>query len=149
MNSKNDKFLDQIRQQLDQSIETLDPATSSRLTQARTSAVASGARRKYRFFYWGALPAAGLALLLLLVTRPGQVSHPLPLPELKTLSILTAAESLDFYQEELEFYEWLSETMDLEKEPSDQRRTVTEPVATERTASAGTARRSPAQPGNA
>jgi len=149
MSSKDDKFIEDIRQQLDQSLDELDVATRSRLTQARAVAVERGARRQYRLFYWAALPAAGLALALLLLNVPSLTGPQLLTPEITLLPMLTAAEPLDFYQEEIEFYEWLSEVMDTEQESSDLQRTFVEPDTADRVAGTTGQRDRTAQLGNA
>lgn len=116
MNRNNDTLTENIRQVLDQSLEDLDASTRSRLTQARYLALERRKSSKQRLFLWGSIPAAGLTLLVLFLLWPSAPITQLKGPDIGELNILTSAEPLDFYQEEMEFYEWLSEVMETEKE---------------------------------
>jgi len=118
MIEKDARLTENIRQVLDQSLDDLDGATVSRLTRARCLAVARRRAKPTRFFYWGSVPVAGLILLVLLLNWPAAPVQPVAAPVLSELSIFTAAEPLEFYQEEIEFYEWLSEVLETEKELS-------------------------------
>jgi hypothetical protein len=148
MMKKDDRLIENIRQVLDHSLDDLDAATQSRLTQARHLAIDRQQGRKFRGWYWGSIPAAGLLLLALVLNWPSVPTQPDVAPELAELSILTAAEPLEFYQEEIEFYEWLSEVLEAEKELSDSSAPQSDPVA-ERFVGTGKQYSNSAERGNA
>lgn len=118
MMKKDDRLIENIRRVLDQSLEDLDGATSSRLTQARHLAMERQGRQR-RLWYWGAFPVAATLLLVVLLNWPSAPLPPVAVPQFDVLNIMTAAEPLEFYQEEIEFYEWLSEELKADKELSD------------------------------
>ncbi len=100
-------FLDRSRQALDQSLEELDAASLSRLTQMRHAALAADSRPPRQ--WW--IPATGLASACALVVavnislrepdRPASIQTPL-----SDLELLASNEDLEML-EELEFYAWL------------------------------------------
>jgi Protein of unknown function (DUF3619) len=118
MMEKNDRLIKNIRQVLDQSLDELDAVTQSKLSQARYLAIERQQQRKSRLLYWGAFPAVGLVLLVLLLNWPAAPINQGHVPDFVELSILTSTEPLEFYQEEIEFYEWLSEVLEAENELS-------------------------------
>jgi len=118
MNENNEKFIRDVRRLLDESVEDLDGATAARLNQARQRALEKRNRRRSRIFILGSIPAAGLALLLFLLFRPVAPIQQVIGPDPSDLHVLTSTEPLDFYQEDMEFYEWLTEVMENEKDLS-------------------------------
>ena len=126
MNDNKDRFEQDARRILNQSLEELDGATLSRLNQARQRALAIRSRHTSRLLLWGSLPAGALAILLALLFWPAVPVPQINEPDLGDLHILTATEPLDFYQDDMEFYEWLSETLETENKLSaaDRGRTV-------------------------
>lgn len=128
MMKKDDRLIENIRLTLDQSLEDIDGATRSRLTQARHLAMERQARKRH-LWYWGALPVAATLLLVLLLNWPSAPLQPVAAPQLDVLNIMTAAEPLEFYQEEIEFYEWLSEKLEANKDLSDGASLPAAPVA--------------------
>jgi len=131
MMQKDDRLIENIRQQLDQSLGSLDESTLSKLKQARYQAVERQQRkRSHWFFYWGSVPAAGLLLLAMVLNWP-MVTHPDPELGFDQLSILTATEPLEFYQEEIEFYEWLSDVLETEGDLSERPAPQSDPAVAE------------------
>jgi hypothetical protein len=113
-----DKLKNQVRQLLDESVAGLDDATCRRLQQARQRALAVGeSRRSRRWWLWGGMPAMATALLLLLVWSQQETATKglLPVPDLFEPGLLAMEEPLDFYQEEVEFYEWLAEVLETDQ----------------------------------
>ncbi len=109
MNDKNkeDRLVDNIQTQLDSSLNNIDAATQSKITQARHQALDQLSSKK-PFQIW--LPAGAVAtacLVVLLLSQPANRSDEdtVPLDELELLSNMEDIEVL----EELEFYEWLDE----------------------------------------
>jgi hypothetical protein len=120
MMKKDDRLIENIRQVLDQSLEELDAATQSQLTQARHQALARQQQKKLPFWIWGSAPVAALLLLVIVLSWPTAPLAPVAAPVFDELSILSATEPLEFYQEDIEFYEWLSEVLETEKEFAEQ-----------------------------
>ncbi len=102
------RFEQRIRETLDAGLDTLDPAVTRRLRQARAAAVEQAGRRATRALR----PAAALVLAGMLVAavflRPAGEGPELPAADPVDLEIIAADDSLRFY-EELEFYQWLAE----------------------------------------
>ena len=98
MMKKDDRLIENIRRVLDQSLDDLDGASCSRLTQARHLAM-ERQTRKQRWWYWGALPATAMLLLVLFLNWQSTPLPPAVMPQPDVLSIMTAAEPLEFYQE--------------------------------------------------
>lgn len=136
MMENDDRLTENICQVLDRSLDDLDAVTKSRLTQARYRAM-SRPQRKSRVLYWGSVPAAGLLLLVLLLNWPTTPMQPESIPGFDELSILTAAEPLEFYQEEIEFYEWLSEVLEAENELSEHAAPQLDPAVADRSIGSG------------
>ena len=102
-----------LRDALEQAAADIDPATTTRLRQARLHAItAAGSGRRPRW-QWLALgvPVAATAALVLLVTDllPGSATAPAlttPPEAVRDLDLLTSGESLDLL-ENLDLIRWL------------------------------------------
>ena len=134
---KDAKLIENIRQVLDRSLDDLDPAIQSRLAQARHQAIKRPVARCPRWLYWGSVPVAGLLLLVMLLNWPAAPIKPIAAPVFSELNVLTAPEPLEFYQEDIEFYEWLSEVLEAEKELSEHAAHQSDPAVAQGSASAG------------
>ncbi|HHJ81015.1 MAG TPA: hypothetical protein ENJ65_05230 [Candidatus Tenderia electrophaga] len=119
MSEEQDKFIKQVRQQLDQQNEALDSETLSRLRQARAHAVETGDRKSgLKGFAGGAVAFASISVLAVAVwlAVPTSTTQDVPvLAEVQAtafddLELLAATEALAFF-EDIEFYYWL-ETQD-------------------------------------
>ena len=102
-----DRLTEKIRDQLDQSVEHLDGATLSRLTQARNQALDS-ARRSRHSAWWsvgGLATAAALVLAIAVTLRTPETVDTPPVTGFEDLELL-ATEDLDLV-EDLDFYLWL------------------------------------------
>jgi len=102
-------WLADVRAHLDDSTQSLDAATLSRLNRARQAALSQRSRVVRR--WW--LPAAGLATSCALVLAavvwylPGHQAGPVPAhPVASSEAEIGADEGIEFYQD-LEFYAWL------------------------------------------
>ena len=99
-------WLADVRARLDESTQSIDAATLSRLTQARHAALA--ARSRGRRTWW--LPAAGLAascaLVLAVVAWYPSAHRAGPVAASVSEADVAADEGIEFYQD-LEFYAWL------------------------------------------
>ena len=106
--SKETKFLTDVKRVLDESVDNLDGATLSRLTQARNEAVDRKRHRSRFLLPFGAI-SAGLAaagVIAVLLLQPGPTPQ---VPDLADISLLGSDEPLEFY-EDMEFYQWLLES---------------------------------------
>lgn len=117
MKNAMDDIEERARAVFDESLERIDGATRSRLTQARHAALAELERPRARLASW--LPAAALAgaavlavVLWLQPGRPGQPSAPvLAGSAVEDLELLTAGDDLDMLEEDVEFYAWAASTV--------------------------------------
>jgi len=94
------------------SLEGIDAATRSRLTQARHRALQELPKRRSRAVRWlpaGAVAAAALMAWVLVSTGPTGLSQ----PEQADIEILLAEDELEMF-EDLEFYAWIDELDELE-----------------------------------
>jgi len=95
----------------DESVERLDGATRSRLTQARHAALAELGRPRFRLASWAPAGAlAGAAVLAVLVwTQPGPGGGPervLAAAPADDFEMLMVGDDLDMLVEDVEFYAW-------------------------------------------
>ncbi len=109
--SDNDeRFARKAKSLFDDSVERIDAATLSRLTQSRYKALEQLERSSGRAprAFW--VPATGLAAALLvavlILRMPADTIEPLDQPLAQDFDILLEEDSLEMF-EELEFYSWL------------------------------------------
>lgn len=137
MNDPNKTFNEKTRQVLNQSIENLDQETSFKIGQLKYRAL-DPSRKKTRRFVRGAVPATFVAIFLVfLLNGQQQDAMQQVYPDISELSILTATETLDFYAEEIEFYQWLSEVLEDETDLSDLRSDLSSSLDSDLVISAG------------
>ncbi|HIM07437.1 MAG: DUF3619 family protein [Gammaproteobacteria bacterium] len=111
-----DKFESNIRQGLDEAVDTLDANTLSRIRQIRTQAVEKEKIKteglqlnwlfnKQRLFVGGLATACVMVLaMMLLFNSPTSIQT---IPE-EDIELISSSDNLEFF-EDLEFYEWLEE----------------------------------------
>lgn len=106
MKQSDEQFAQQAKDVFDESVESLDAATLSRLNRGRQAALLATSRPGKQWSFW--LPATGVAAALMLavvMTRaPGGVDF--PEAQGNDLEILLSEESIDMF-EELEFYSFM------------------------------------------
>ncbi len=116
MNDRHDNPDDRIatiaKQSFDESVDSLDAATLSRLNRSRQAALAEMRKPSWSWQQW--MPASGLAAAVLLAVfafrGPAEIDF---VGEPATdLEILLSEESIEMF-EDLEFYSWLA-TQELE-----------------------------------
>jgi len=113
-----DDIENRARAAFDASVERIDAATRSRLTQARHAALAELERPAARLASW--MPAAAVAAAAVLAVAlwlgpggPGQPELPgLAAPGVEDLELISAGEDLDMFGEEPEFYAWATSVVD-------------------------------------
>ena len=126
MREDQDKFIKQVRQQLDQEVDGLDGEPLSRLRQARAKALEAGEEKAFHWFGLGmmgrgAAAFASVAALAVAVwvgaptvndpeLLAGLADAPSESYVLDDIELLAANEELDFY-DDVEFYYWI-ETQD-------------------------------------
>ena len=107
-----ERFLRQLNDRLDQSVEDMDVSTQARLRAARQEAVAASEVHSHPAWLLpvGSLAAAAtvavLTVSLWLVPPDETVDN--PLPPLEDFALLSDNEGLEFYQD-LDFYLWLDD----------------------------------------
>jgi hypothetical protein len=102
------------RAAFDESVESLDAATRSRLTRARTAALAG---LRHRRLHWSSpwLPAgaaAAAALVAVIVWQGDEPAVPAAEPALvafEDLDIMAGGEELEMFDEDQEFYAWAAD----------------------------------------
>jgi len=124
MNNYEDKLTENICKVLDQSLEDLDPATAAKLSRLKYRALDVVEQKKKRSLIWNAIPMTVVLLLIVLFNVPQQRQVQVTAPGIAELSILTSPEPLNFYTEDIEFYEWLSDVMENELDLSGQHTAV-------------------------
>ena len=105
--SEQDKLLEQIKQQLDDSAEYLDASTQSRLTQIRSEALA-GSKKSTWSWQMPTLALGSTAAIVAVIVSLTLTPAALQPTALEDLSLLSANDGFEFI-ENVEFYEWLSE----------------------------------------
>jgi len=100
-----------------ESLDGIDAATRSRLTQARHGALQAVPKRWSTALRWlpaGAVSAAVVMAWLLIEQSPNGISQPESLlAESEEIEILLGEDELEMF-EELEFYAWIDELEELE-----------------------------------
>ena len=111
--NKQSDFEQVAKQQLDDSLETIDAATLSRLNQARRRALLYEKKKRPIHFSWasGLLGTFAVAMLVITIIHSTQQSQPL-VPDLITeqWDVLVVADEgeLELYND-LDFYQWLDD----------------------------------------
>ena len=147
MNDRNDKFEDNICRLLDQSVDDLGVDVELKLDRLKYQAMSSTTPKKsWRPIWGGALMTAAL-LLIVLMNLPQNRQIQFASPNLTELDILTAKESLEFYAEDIEFYEWLSEVLENEPDVTGEHTSVPTHPDSPRSSGGGEGRNSLAQSG--
>ena len=105
-----DALVAQVKDQLDQSVETLDPGVVARLRTARYEALHSQPHRTPWLWPASGLATACSAILVALLWwgSPPEQAPPETVQIIEDIEVLIADDPLDLY-ENLEFYEWLAE----------------------------------------
>lgn len=113
MTQQNEQFISRIKESLDESVESLDAATCSRLSNVRAAAL-QGQRRGTRWL----LPAGGVAVATLAVAllfyitplsqRFGTEQYWDSVEVMQDIEMLSSVDDIEMI-ENLEFYYWLDE----------------------------------------
>ncbi len=106
-------FVAKVKDQLDQSVEKLDPEVLARLRNARYEALHSQPQRAPWLWPVSGLATACSAILVALLWwgSPPEQAPPETAQIIEEVEVLLAADPLDLY-EDIEFYVWLAEQED-------------------------------------
>jgi len=110
MSNKLSQFEQQLAQQLNDSVKTIDSSLQSKLSQARYKAIESTRKKASLKWAWlTGIVSTATALFFLITIMPDQPSYDSGLiAENHTdLLIMTEIEDIDLYSD-LEFYQWLN-----------------------------------------
>jgi hypothetical protein len=113
VNRNSEYLVTRARELFDESVENIDAAARSRLTQARCAALAESGRHRFRAGSW--LPAGALAAAAVLAvvfwSGPEASFRPLPVfaaAPAEDLDLLAVGDDLDMLGEDAEFYAWVA-----------------------------------------
>lgn len=102
------------RAAFDQSVDSLDAATRSRLARARARALEElGGRRVRRSVLWIPAGAAAAALVAVVLWQKDEngAAHQVEVAVLEDLDLITRGEDFEILQEDEGFYAWAEEQM--------------------------------------
>jgi ferric-dicitrate binding protein FerR (iron transport regulator) len=114
MNESERKFEEAAKRHFDESVESLDAATLSRLNRGRQAALEAARSPSRQWSGWMPLTGVAAAALVAVVTFQSQPPGGVIEAPASDFEILLSEESIDMF-EELEFYSWL-DTQELELE---------------------------------
>jgi len=115
MNDRDDKFNENVCRVLDQSVDDFGADIEFKIGRLKYQALSTATSKKPWRPIWGSVFMTAALLLIVIFNVPQNRQIQMAAPDFSELDILSAKESLDFYAEDIEFYEWLSEV--LENEP--------------------------------
>jgi hypothetical protein len=115
MNDRDVKLKENICRVLDHSVDDFGADIEFKLGSLKYRAMADATPNKSWRPIWGSALMTASLLLIVLFNLPQNRQMQITSPNFTELDILTTEESLEFYAEDIEFYEWLSEV--LESEP--------------------------------
>ena len=97
-----------IKQELDDSLNSIDAATLSRVRQVRARALEKTEKKSYNWFgiAGGAIATACVLMLVVMLSIKNEASVTPLTPE--EIELISAMDEIEIYQD-LEFYEWLAE----------------------------------------
>ena len=109
VNSDRQDIEKRARELFDESVESVDYATRSRLTQARHAALAELERPRFRVAPWlpaaAAAAVAAIAVALWMPQDPG-TGTAATVASVDDFELLTLGDDLDMLGEDVEFYAW-------------------------------------------
>lgn len=114
MSKERDRLTEDIRRVLHEQNGHLDRATLKQLRLARQSALSGTQRGNKKVWAWAAVPVTCALALFFVFHQPDTIDLPSE-EQLMDLQILTMDENIDFFLEDMDFYEWFGEII---QEPS-------------------------------
>ncbi len=116
MNDNNDKFTTDVRKVLGQSVQAMDSKVEQRLAALKYRALDAPAKTAQSFYRWSSVAVAAIIAVITFVSWPQQSA--VKGVDLVTLEIVGEPDALDFFQHDMEFYQWLSEEIQNENTPT-------------------------------
>lgn len=116
MNDKDDKFITNVRKSLDESVDLLHPDIEQRLGTLKYRALDSATKATG---YWGRWLFGAGSLMIVVMVMIGLPIHDSPKKfDLVTIEIIGEPDAFEFFQHDMEFYQWLTEEMQNENDPT-------------------------------
>ncbi|TPW18726.1 MAG: hypothetical protein FD130_50 [Halothiobacillaceae bacterium] len=106
MRRDEERFIESIKQQLDQQSDTLDGRTLSQLRQVRTKAMAEDRITPWRRPSLAAFASVTVLAVAVWLALPVNNGGEQNMAALDDIELLAAADDLEFY-ENIEFYQWV------------------------------------------
>ena len=106
MSRDEEKFVNEIKRQLDRQAESLDGQTLSRLRQARAAAQAESGGWQLRWQPVALFASAAVLAVVVWIAMPINNSSEPRMAALDDMELLASNDDLEFY-EEIDFYQWL------------------------------------------
>ncbi len=110
MTDDSEKFVREVRRVLDEENQNLSGSTLNRLQRASNQALHSSSNKKAKIWGWSLAPIAGLIFVAILLRQPANFNQH-KMDSITDWQIITSEESFEFFQEDIAFYEWVSEAM--------------------------------------
>jgi len=123
MNDVNERLKKNICQVLERSLDDIDDQTAIEISRLKYNALEASRNRKPLIpFYRGVVATTFLVVVsVFLFSVFDQSSQPLFSPDTIDLQVLLTDDTFDFYTDEIEFYEWLSEMLENDPDLFDRR----------------------------
>ena len=108
-NVSEQKFVAQITEALDASVDRIDAETRQRINAGRQRALEQDKRKPFLVATWNkTMLAAALSIFVAVLVVKMQYQAPIEEENIEAMELMAAQDTLDLY-EELEFYTWLAE----------------------------------------
>ena len=108
-NVSEQKFVAQVTEALDASVDRIDAETCQKINVARRRALEQNKRKSFFAPTWNkTVLAAALSIFVAVLVVKTQFQAPIEEENIEAMELMAAQDTLDLY-EELEFYTWLAE----------------------------------------
>ncbi|MBF8269098.1 MAG: hypothetical protein HW386_807 [Gammaproteobacteria bacterium] len=108
MTDKDRDWLEPVRAELQQSVDTIDAATRARLAHIRQQALTRAPSSRLPRYAFPVVAVLATACLVIAITLNLRQPQPAQYEMIDDLDLITTSESLELI-EDLEFYEWLED----------------------------------------
>lgn len=97
-NNDQQAFIENVRDNLDNSVESLDETTRNKLAVARREALAQAGEKHHRSHWWFAAPGAAAALFAVALIWPQPEIDAPPMALLENLDLLILQEEMELFE---------------------------------------------------